>query len=151
MISIPLFFLNTNQAGYYNFTYAGQQKLDEINTYMFQVQPKQLLRERKLFRGLIYVDDHDLAIVEAYGKFLSELSDTGEGTALPFSMFEIYRENFQGKYWLPTYISSDDYLHQPDQDDLHIRLVVRSTDFKLVGSAASQDAAQQKAAVLSPR
>jgi hypothetical protein len=147
MISIPLFFLNSDQVGYYNFVYAGQQKLDEINAYMFQVQPRQLLRERKLFRGLIYVDDHDLAVVEAYGKFVSELSDSGEGTSLPFTMFEVYRENFQGKFWLPTYISSDDYLHQANADDLHIRLVVRSTDFKLVTPPAAQDSAQQKSSL----
>lgn len=151
MISIPLFFLNSGDVGLYNFSYAGQQKLDEINAYMFQVQPKQLLRERKLFRGLIYVDDHDLAIVEAYGKFVSELSGTGEGTSLPFTTFEVYRENFQGKYWLPTYVSSDDYLPRSDADDLHIRLVVRSTDFKLVGPADSQNAAQQKPTLAPPK
>jgi hypothetical protein len=65
-------------------------------------------------------------------------------------MFEIYRENFQGKYWLPTYISSDDYLRMPEADDLHVRLVVRSTEFKRAFSTTEQGSAQQ-APSLTPR
>lgn len=128
MISQPLFFLTTDEIANYDFLYAGQHKLDELNTYVFQVKPKQLSRTRLFFDGVIYVDDHDLAIVESYGKFVSEM--TGSGTKLPFSMFDTYRENFQDKYWLPTYISSDDYLSTDDGTELHLRLVLRSTNFQ---------------------
>ncbi|MGC2331434.1 MAG: hypothetical protein WA581_08270 [Candidatus Acidiferrales bacterium] len=130
MISIPLFFLTSDQIGDYDFLYAGQQQLDQLNTYVFQVKPKMLSRKRLFFQGVINVDDHDLAIVETYGKFVGELADAG--FRLPFSLFEVYRENFQGKYWLPTYVSSDDYLGEADGgDQLHLRMVIRSTDFKL--------------------
>jgi hypothetical protein len=129
IVSLPLFFLTSDQIANYDFLYAGQQKLDELNTYVFQVKPKQLSRTQRLFQGVVFVDDHDLAIVETYGKFVSELS--GMGNKLPFSLFETYRENFQGKYWLPTYTSSDDYINQQDAEPLQLRLVVRATDFKL--------------------
>jgi len=129
MMSIPLFFLTSDQIAKYNLTYVGQQKLDELNTYIFQVKPKELSRKQKLFDGIVYIDDHDLAIVECFGKFVSEWTG-GSGDKLPFSMYEIYRENFQEKYWLPTYISSDDYSGSLDSQ-LHLRLVIRSTDFKV--------------------
>jgi hypothetical protein len=130
MISIPLFFLTTDDIPDYDFLYAGQQQLDQLNTYVFQVKPKMLSRKRLFFQGVINVDDHDLAIVETYGKFIGELSSAG--FRLPFSLFEVYRENFQGKYWLPTYVSSDDYMKDADGGDpLHVRMVIRSTDFKL--------------------
>lgn len=130
MITVPLFFLTSDEIANYDFVYAGQQQLDQLNTYVFQVKPKMLSRKRLFFQGVINVDDHDLAIVETYGKFIGELSDAG--LRLPFSLFEIYRENFQGKYWLPTYISSDDYMKDAaGGDPLHLRLVIRSTDFKL--------------------
>jgi hypothetical protein len=130
MISIPLFFLTSDQIGNYDFLYAGQQQLDQLNTYVFQVKPKMLSRKRLFFQGVINVDDHDLAIVETYGKFVGELADAG--FRLPFSLFEVYRENFQGKYWLPTYVSSDDYIDEAEGgDQLHLRMVIRSTDFKL--------------------
>jgi hypothetical protein len=132
--TIPLFFLMTEEIGNYNFKYAGQDKLDELNTYVFQVKPKELSRKRLFFDGVIWVDDRDLAIVKTYGKFASEI--TGEGTKLPFSMFEIYRENFREKYWLPTYVTSDDYLDRKDSQ-LLLRLVIRSTNFKLNNPSAA--------------
>jgi hypothetical protein len=141
IVSLPLFFLTTDQIGNYDFLYAGQQKLDELNTYVFQVKPKQLSRTQRLFQGVVFVDDHDLAIVETYGKFVSELS--GMGSKLPFSLFETYRESFQGKYWLPTYTSSDDYIDQPNADPLQLRLVMRATDFKLSPAPAPASGATQ--------
>jgi hypothetical protein len=128
MIGVPAFSLTSDEVGNYNFLYAGQDKLDELNTYVFQVKPKTLNRTRRFFEGAIWVDDHDLAIVKTYGKFVSEIASNRP--ELPFSMFETYRENFQEKYWLPTYTNSDDYVNQSDNQQLHMRLVIRATDFK---------------------
>jgi len=135
LVSLPVFFLTSDQIANYDFLYAGQQKLDELNTYIFQVKPKTLKRSQRLFQGIIYVDDHDLAIVETYGKFVSEIA--GNGLDLPFSMFETYREDFQDKYWLPTYTSSDNYTSSGDEQ-LHLRLVIRDTDFRLNAPAAPE-------------
>jgi hypothetical protein len=130
--ALPVFFLTSDQVANYEFLYAGQQKLDELNTYVFQVKPKQLSRTQRLFQGVVFVDDQDLAIVETYGKFVTELLE--EGAKLPFDLFETYRENFQDKYWLPTYTTSDDYLGSGD-DQFQLRLVIRSSGFKLNASA----------------
>ena len=126
--TLPLFSLTSREIANYNFKYAGQEKLDQLTTYVFQVKPKLLSRKQRFFEGLIWVDDHDFAIVKSYGKLVSEIS--GNGTSLPFTMFETYRENFQGKYWLPTYTRSDDFVKGPDDEELPLRLVIRSTDFK---------------------
>lgn len=127
--TMPLFPLTSDEVKNYSFVYAGQEKLDHLNTYIFQVKPKTLSRKTRYFEGVIWVDDHDFAIVKSYGKFISELE--GNGTALPFTMFETYRENFQEKYWLPTYTRSDDFF-KSDQttDDLPLRLIIHSTDFQ---------------------
>jgi hypothetical protein len=151
IIAFPAFALTTDEVGNYSFLYAGQDRLDELNTYVFQVKPKQLSRTRRLFEGAIWVDDHDLAIVKTYGKFVSELSGSGE--RLPFTMFEIYRQNFQQKYWLPTYTNSDDYVDGPEDTQLHVRLVIRATDFKLnspAGAVAATASATQSLAPSQP-
>jgi hypothetical protein len=135
IISLPLFFLTSEEIGNYTFLYAGHDKLDDLNTYVFQVKPKQLSRTKRYFEGAIWVDDHDLAIVKTYGKFVGEIA--GNGTTLPFTMFETYRENFQQKYWLPTYTNSDEFIKQADDDQVHLRLVVHSTDFKVTGLPAA--------------
>jgi hypothetical protein len=126
--SLPLFLLTSQEIANYSFKYVGQEKLDQLTTYIFQVKPKMLSRKRRFFEGVIWVDDQDFAIVKSYGKLVSELS--GNGTALPFTMFETYRENFQGKYWLPTYTSSDDVIKTSDDQEIPVRLVIRSTNFK---------------------
>ncbi len=132
--TLPIFFLTSDQISNYDFLYAGQQKLDELNTYVFQVKPKQLSRSQRLFQGVVFVDDHDLAIVETYGKFVTEVIE--EGAKLPFSLYETYRENFQDKYWLPTYTMSDDFIGSSADDQFQLRLVIRSTDFKPNATAA---------------
>jgi hypothetical protein len=133
--SMPEFPLTAAEIENYNFKYAGQEKLDQLNTYIFQVKPKTLSRKKRYFEGVIWIDDSDFAIVKSYGKFVSELE--GNGTALPFTMFETYRENFQSKYWLPTYTRSDDYYKSDGNEDMPLRLVVRSTDFKVHTAAAA--------------
>ena len=132
--SMPEFPLTAAEIGNYNLKYAGQDKLDQLNTYVFQVKPKVLSRKKRYFEGVIWIDDHDFAIVKSYGKFVSELE--GNGTALPFTMFETYRENFQSKYWLPTYTRSDDYFKSEGNDELPLRLVIHATDFKVRAAAA---------------
>lgn len=128
MCVVPYFFLTSSDIANYNFLYAGQQQLDQINTYIFQVKPKVLNRKQALFDGVIWVDDHDFAIVRTWGKFALLVQPSSDQQ--PFSMFEMYRENFEDKYWLPTYIASDGQITADDGSKLDVKLVIRATDFK---------------------
>ena len=135
---LPLFVLTTEELPGYTLTYEGQEKLDELNTYIFLVKPKQVERKRLHFDGVVWVDDHDLAIVKSYGQFVTDVA--GEATKLPFKMFETYRENFQQKYWFPTYIRSDD-METLEKTQLRLRLVVRSTNFQAPATAGASTTA----------
>lgn len=128
LASMPLFPLAGDAVAKYKFEYRGTEKLDELMTYVFRVEPKAIETGQPLFSGLIWVDNEDLAIVKSYGQFLTGLPKTD--TSLPFSFFETYRENTEGKYWFPTYIRSDDVVTKSDVD-IPIRLIIRSTDFHL--------------------
>lgn len=140
---LPLFILTTDQIANYTLKYYGQDKLDELNTYIFRVKPKQLSRKFRFFDGVVWVDDQDFAIVKSYGQFVSEIA--GNGTKFPFTMFETYRENFQDKYWLPTYVRSDDVVSEQKDAELHLRLVIRDTNFKLNSSPAATSTAMPPA------
>jgi hypothetical protein len=129
---VPLFPLVSNQAKYYDLVYKGTQPLDELRAYIFEVKPKRLLPASRLFSGLIYVDDRDLAIVKIYGKWTSQQDEDDPAAHVsPFSLYEIYYENVDGKYWFPTYFRSDAYLKTKAGED-QLRLVVKMTDFKVV-------------------
>jgi hypothetical protein len=125
--NLPLFPLTTDQLSNYKLKYEGMEKMDQLNTFIFRVQPKQYLRV-PLFDGVIWVDQQEFTIVKSSGKFVRENSN--EGNRLPFTMFDTYRENIQGKYWFPTYTSSEDFISLPGGTNLPLRLVVRSTDFQ---------------------
>lgn len=125
---VPNFVLTTDQLPNYNLQYLGTEKLDELNTYIFRVKPKHVERNRRFFDGVVWVDDHDFAIVKSSGRYVSEIAD--DGTGLPFRMFDSYRENVDGQYWLPSYVGSDDYVKIPNHPDVHVRLVIRTSNFK---------------------
>lgn len=129
LASVPMFTLTTAQLPNYNITYEGDEKLDEIHTYILRVQPKQLERSKKRFDGVVWVDDHDLAVVKSYGRFISDVV-TEATLEHPFTDFEIYRENITSHYWFPTYIRSDNVLTIKD-NEIHMRLVLRSSNFQL--------------------
>jgi len=136
---VPLFPITSNQMQYYDFTYKGTQPLDELNTYIFQVKPKRLLPKARLFSGLVYVDDQDLAIVKLYGSWKSladDNADTSAGAEVPFALYEMYYENVGGKYWFPTYVRSDAYVKTKNGEE-QLRLTVRMTDFKVAAPVAT--------------
>jgi hypothetical protein len=128
LAQIPFFPLTSEQAPRYTITYLGSQPLDELKTYVFRVQPKHLERRLRQFEGLVYVDDHDLAIVMTFGRFVSEVEDDA-GAGLPFNTYEIVRENVDGKYWFPTYVRSEDTV-KAEKTDTRLRLTIRMTGFK---------------------
>jgi hypothetical protein len=126
LAEMPRFPLAGDAAANYNFTYRGTEKLDELETYAFRVEPKKVEPGHSYFSGVVWVDNQDLAIVKSYGQFIS--SEPRPPNSLPFTFFETYRENAEGKYWFPSYIRSDEVLTK-NQAELPIRLIVRATDF----------------------
>ncbi len=149
---VPLFPLTSNQMQYYDLKYMGSQPLDELTTYIFQVKPKKLLPNFRLFSGIVYVDDRDLAIVKVYGTWKSLTDDDADNSAerrVPFSVYEMYYENIGGKYWFPTYIRSDGYVHTKD-GDAQYRLTVRMTDFKVAPPVPAPGGGSAESGAASP-
>ena len=125
---IPAFPVTTDQLSHYDVQFLGTEKVDEIDCYIFQVRPKSLERKRPLFDGVIWVDQKYLEVVKTYGKWTTDLGPLRFGN-LPFSIFETYRENVEGKYWFPNYSRSDDMYKLKDRD-ISVRVTIKWTDFK---------------------
>jgi hypothetical protein len=132
--SVPRFPLTSDQIADYNLVYKGMEKIDFVHTYIFGVEPKQKKPGRAYFSGVVWVDRHDLAIVKSYGKFVT--AETPRGPRLPFSMFETYCENIDGKYWFPTYTSSDDVIRS-GSEEIPVRLIVRLKDLQAAPAGAA--------------
>ncbi len=120
------FALEGSKAANYNFKYAGKERIDELDLYVFDVSPKVMpspKSKERVFVGRIWVDDHDLQIVKAKGKAGPETKNN------KFPIVETYREQIDGKYWFPTYAYADDDLVFDNGADLRIRMRVKYTDF----------------------
>src|SRR5919108_5773558 len=48
----------------YDVKYVGRERVDELDTYVFDLEPKRLEKGQRYFRGRVWVDDKDLQIVK---------------------------------------------------------------------------------------
>jgi hypothetical protein len=132
---VQSFALESSKIGEYDFAYVGKEKIDELDTYVFDVTPKILSDARRLaalkktkppvrfFQGRIWVDDQDFQIVKSRGKGVPEFDQR-------FPTFETYREQIDGKYWFPTYTYADDELTFKTGQSVHLRMRIKFTDFE---------------------
>ncbi len=125
------FVLTTGEIPDYQIDYAGQQRVDELSTYVFDIRPRRIEKGRRYFEGRIWVDDIDFQIVKTYGKNVPDVRKRGEENLFP--RFTTWREQIDGKYWFPTYTRADDTL-QFSGGDVRIRMIVKYTDYKRFGS-----------------
>jgi len=126
------FVLTSDEIGEYDILYVGQQKQDELSTYVFDVAPKQIVGKKRYFQGRIWVDDHDFQIVETYGKTVPDIRKK-KGNENLFPKFTTWREQIDGQYWFPTYTRAEDTL-KFSTEDIKIREIIKYTNYRRFGS-----------------
>src|ERR1700694_3189987 len=126
------FVLTSDEIGEYDILYVGQQKQDELSTYVFDVAPKQIVGKKRYFQGRIWVDDRDFQIVETYGKTVPDIRKK-KGNENLFPKFTTWREQIDGQYWFPTYSRAEDTL-KCAIGDVKIREIIKYTNYKRFGS-----------------
>ncbi|MFM9905671.1 MAG: hypothetical protein ACKVQJ_13995 [Pyrinomonadaceae bacterium] len=121
------FALEPSAAAQYNFAYIGNEKIDELNLYVFDVTPKVIPDPKKsklrLFTGRIWIDQDDFLIVKSKGKAVPETKQN------KFPVVETWRENIDGKYWFPSFVSADDELVFNNGQVVKIRMRVKYTNY----------------------
>jgi hypothetical protein len=127
------FVLTKEDVGQYDLTYLGKQKVDELDTYVFDVKPKVIEKNKRYFQGRIWVEQHDLQIVVTNGKNVPD--DTRKGHEDLSPPFTTYREQIDGKYWFPVYTRGEGVLHFSAgsgylSQDVHMRETLKYTDYK---------------------
>lgn len=122
------FALEPSVVSQYNFSYVGKEKIDELSLYVFDVSPKVIPNPKKtslrLFTGRVWVDDQDLQIVKSKGKAVPETKTN------KYPVVETWRENIDGKYWFPSFISSDDELVFDSGQSVKLKMRVKYSDYK---------------------
>ena len=99
------FVLTTEELPNYRIEYRGEKLVDELYTYVFDVEPR------------------DLKIVMTKGKIVPDYSDN------KFPRFETVREQIDGDYWFPTWTEADDVLRF-GRRQVRVRELITYEDFK---------------------
>ena len=144
---IQPFALEASKLGQYNFNFVGPEHVDELDTYVFDVGPKVMPNAEKskerFFQGRVWVDARDLQIVKVKGKGVPEGKQR-------FPLFETYREQIDGRYWFPTYTYADDNLTFSNGQIVHVRMLVKYTDFQRFSSKVRVTEVEEAAPIPSP-
>lgn len=128
-LRLPLV-LTTSDLPNYDVKYVGKQRIDEIDTYVFDASPKMMQKGQRYFEGRVWVDQKDLEIVMINGKNVPDDSAHGH-FSLPFTT---YYEQIDNENWFPTYTKAEGTVHfDPKKNfgpDVHMRSTVKYTDYR---------------------
>ena len=127
------FILTTDDLPQYDVKYLGRQKVDDLDTYVFQAGPKVIEKNKRYFQGKVWVDQQDLQIVLVDGKNVPDNKKKGQEDLSP--PYTTYYEQVDGKYWFPTYTKAEGELHFTGgqgylSQDVRMRTIVKYTDYK---------------------
>ncbi|HWG18936.1 MAG TPA: hypothetical protein VG225_00305 [Terracidiphilus sp.] len=134
------FVLTTEEIPAYDIKYVGRQKVDEIDCYVFDVSPKQIAKNHRYLLGRIWVDVTDLQIVVTNGRMVPDGTKKGDEDLHP--PFMTWRAQIDGHYWFPVYTKGEGVLHFSGghgymAEDVHMRDVIKYTDYKRFGSTST--------------
>jgi hypothetical protein len=128
--------LTTEEVPQYKLTYAGQQHVDDLDTYVFHVEPKQEEKNKRYFQGRVWVDNHDFQIVKLCGKSVPEMIHVKKHRPMDIRpVFVSYRQVVDG-LWFPAYARVDDTLHFQVQA-VHVREIIKFTGYQRAGAGTA--------------
>jgi hypothetical protein len=127
------FVLTTADLPDYDISYLGRQRVDDVDTYVFQAGPKEIEKGRRYFQGKVWVDQQDYQIVLIDGKNVPDDVRAGHEDLSP--PFTTYYEQVDGDYWFPTYTKGEGMLNFSGGNGsmsqaVHIRQIVTYTDYR---------------------
>jgi hypothetical protein len=127
------FVLTTADLPDYDIKYLGRQKVDDVDTYVFQAGPKVIEKDRRYFQGKVWVDQQDCQIVLIDGKNVPDDVRHGHEDLSP--PFTTYYEQIDGDYWFPTYTKGEGMLNFAGgsgymSQAVHIRQIVTYTNYR---------------------
>lgn len=132
------FVLTPENIAEYDVKYVGEQKIDQVDCYVFDVTPKQIEKNKRYFKGRVWVDQQAKLIVVTNGWMVPD--DTKPGHQDLHPPFITWRQQIDGHYWFPVYSKGEGVLHFTGgsgymAEDVHIREVVKYTDYKRFGTS----------------
>ena len=128
------FLFTPEQLWIYETRFRGEETIDEVDCYVLQVRPRQILDGQRLFDGVFWVSKQDSSIVRSEGKAVPEIRRRKSENLFP--RFTTLRVPVDGKYWFPAHTHADDLL-QFSTGAQRIRMTIRYENYKRFGAESS--------------
>ena len=132
LLGVDPFFLTPDLIPKYSISFNAREKIDDLNTYVFDVEPadqKSFPKRDKgdhPFKGKIWIDDQDLEMVKFEGRAVVTKDESSR-----FPKFECYRENVERGLWLPSLAYARDVLDLK-RFDLSIKIEIKYSNYKRI-------------------
>jgi hypothetical protein len=118
----------------YETKFRGEETMDEVDCWVLQVRPRQILQGQRFFDGMIWVDKKDYNIVRMEGQAVPQIRTTKAENLFP--RFTTIRKPLDGKHWFPVYTYADDNL-QFRTGPQRIRLRIAYSNYKRFGAEST--------------
>jgi hypothetical protein len=105
---IQPFLFTSDQLWAYQVQYKGEEPMDGVDCWVLEVRPRQILDGQRLFDGMLWVSQKDMAVVRSEGKAVPDLLSTKTENLFP--RFTTRRERVDGEHWFPVYTLAEDTL-----------------------------------------
>ncbi|HKA18235.1 MAG TPA: hypothetical protein VKN18_07960 [Blastocatellia bacterium] len=112
-----IFPLESANASKYKFSYVGKERLEEVETYVFNVEPKASPSRECLYTGQIWVRVSDLRIVRMLGRSVRK-------TNQKFPMLDRRRVAVRDQFMFPSHATADEELVFP-KATVHMQMEVQ--------------------------
>jgi hypothetical protein len=111
----------------YETRFRGEETMDDVECYVLEVRPRQILSGMRLFDGLLWVSKKDYSIIRTEGQAVPQIHSTKSENLFP--RFTTIRRPVDGSHWFPVRTWADDTL-QFRTGPQRIRLNIRYSDYK---------------------
>ena len=128
--------LPADQLPDYKVTYLGQQHVDDLDTYVFHVEPSKEEKNKRYFQGRIWVDNRDLQIVKLCGKSMPDQIRVKKHQPMDIRPTFVGYRQFIDNLWFPAYARVDDTLHFQAQS-IQVREIVKFKDYARIGTGSA--------------
>jgi len=126
--------LTTDRLWNYETKPRGDENMDDMDCWVLQVKPRQILQDQRFFDGLIWVDKKDYNIVRLEGQAVPQIYTGGKENLFP--RFTTIRKPVDGKHWFATYTYADDTLPFRTGGQ-RIRLRIQYSNYRRFGAEST--------------
>jgi hypothetical protein len=118
----------------YETRFRGEETMNDVDCWVLQVRPRQILDGQRFFDGMIWLDKKEYNVVRMEGRAVPEIRTTKTENLFP--KFTTIRKPVDGRHWFPVMTYADDTL-QFKTGPQRERLRIEYSNYKRFGAEST--------------